>query len=244
MGFGPFNGTAMTGDDEQICVTEGTKITMADGTQKNVEDIKPGDMLLALDHETGELTASPVVFNDSDPEKEYEVITACFNDRTKVEIVSEHGFFDLDLGEYVYISKDTTEDYICHRFVKIENGERKEVTLEDVKVETKRTKTYSPVTYKTLNYFTEDMLSMPGGITGLFNIFEVDTDTLAYDADKKASDIKKYGLLTLEDYDGMITDTAFEAFNGEYLGVAIGKGNLTWDDIKALAEKYSPKYDN
>jgi hypothetical protein len=81
---------------------------------------------------------------------------------------------------------------------------------------------------------------MPGGIDGLFNIFDVDTDTMSYDAEKKAQDIEKYGLYTFEDFAGMIPEEAYYAFNGAYLKVAIGKGLLTWEDIAYLAERYVP----
>ncbi|ORT59515.1 DNRLRE domain-containing protein [Streptomyces sp. CB03238] len=39
----------------------GTKIVMADGSAKNIEDLKIGEMVLASDPETGELQARPVV---------------------------------------------------------------------------------------------------------------------------------------------------------------------------------------
>lgn len=45
------------------------------------------------------------------------------------------------------------------------------------------------------------MLSMPGGITGLFNIFEYENESLKYNIKKKNEDIKKYGLL---DYPSLI----------------------------------------
>ena len=81
---------------------------------------------------------------------------------------------------------------------------------------------------------------MPGGISGLFNIFEVDTATMKYDSAKMQRDIQKYGLLTVEDYGGMITQEMFDAFNGAWLGVAIGKGMLTWEEIAYLANRYAP----
>lgn len=84
------------------------------------------------------------------------------------------------------------------------------------------------------------MLSMPGGIEGLFNIFEVDTDTMAYDAQKKAQDTETYGMFTYADFADLIPEEAFYAFNGAYLKVAIEKGMLTWEDIQYLAQRYVP----
>ena len=81
---------------------------------------------------------------------------------------------------------------------------------------------------------------MPGGIEGLFNIFEVDTDIMRYDEEQMQKDIDTYGLFTLEDFGGLISEIAFEAFNGDYLKVAIGKGILAWEDIARMAERYIP----
>ena len=223
------------------CVTEGTLITLADGTQKPVEELTGEELLLVWNLETGSYDVAPIMFIDSDPETEYTVIHTCFSDGTDVEVVSEHGFFDLDLGEYVYISEDTLTDYIGDRFVKlgdVGSDSWEVVTLTDVWTETRSVKVYSPVTFGQLCYYTEGMLSMPGGISGLFNIFEVDTDRMVYDEAKMEADIAAYGLLTLDDFGGLVNDIAFEAFNGRWLGIAVAKGNLTWEYIAYLAERY------
>ena len=52
------------------------------------------------------------------------------------------------------------------------------------------------------------------------------------------ADIEEYGLLTYEDFDGIIDEVGFEAYNGQYLNVSIGKGLITWNGVKALAERY------
>jgi uncharacterized repeat protein (TIGR02543 family) len=228
------------------CLIEGTMITLADGTQKAVEEILPGDMLLVWNLETGSYGYAPVVFNDSDPAAEYTVMHACFSDGTDIGIVSEHGFFDLDLGKYVYISEDTITEYVGHTFVKLgdtASGTWETAVLTDVWTETVCTAVYSPVTAVDLCYYTEGILSMPGGINGLFNIFEVDVGTMTYDAEAMQNDIETYGLLTLEDFGGMITEDMFNAFNGQYLGIAVGKGQLTWEYIAYLAERYGPLCD-
>ena len=102
------------------------------------------------------------------------------------------------------------------------------------------TECYSPTTFGDLCYYTNGMLSMPGGISGLFNIFDVDTKTMKYDEAKMQADIETYGLLDIDAFGGMITEDMFNAFNGKYLGIAVGKGNLTWEYIAYLAERYAP----
>ena len=225
------------------CVTGDTLITLADGTQKRVDQLTGEELLLVWNLETGRYEAANIVFIDSDPEMVYEIIHLYFSDGSEVKVISEHGFFDLDLAKYVYIDADNYSEYIGHRFVTqgdINSDSWNEVTLTNVVIEYKVEKAWSPVTFKQLCYYTNGVLSMPGGIEGLFNIFEVDTETMTYDAEKMQADIEMYGLFTLEDFGGMIPEIAFEAFNGAWLKVAIGKGMLTWEDIAYLAERYVP----
>ena len=60
---------------ERTCLMEGTKILMADKTEKNIEDIQPGDEVMSLNPETKELTTSVVLKLDSTgTAEEYDVM--------------------------------------------------------------------------------------------------------------------------------------------------------------------------
>ena len=225
------------------CVTPDTLITLADGTKKRVDELTGEELLLVWNLETGSYDVAPMVFVDSESAADCTVMHVVFSDGTDVGVVTEHGFFDLDLGQYVYINEDTMNDYIGHRFVKQADLAANTwgiVTLTDVWTETVYTKVYSPVTFGHLCYFTNGVLSMPGGIGGLFNIFDVDTRQMTYDAARQAADLEEYGVFTYDDYDGIIPEIAYEAFNGAWLKVAIEKGLLSWEDIAYLAERYAP----
>ena len=216
---------------------------MANGTQVRVDSLTGNEQLLVWNLKTGKYEAAPIVFVDSEAAEECTVVHLYFSDGSDVKVLYEHGFFDLDLGKYVYIDANNYADYVGHRFVTegdISKDTWNVVTLDEVKLETEVTTAWSPVTFEHLCYYTNGVLSMPGGIEGLFNIFEVDTETMTYDAEKMAQDIAAYGLLTLEDFGGMIPQAAFDAFNGQYLNIAISKGLLTWEDIAAMAERYVP----
>lgn len=235
--------TKLTSSSGGGCVTPDTLITLADGTQKRVDSLTGEEMLLVWNLETGKYDVAPIVFVDSDKESEFEIVHLYFSDGSDVKVIFEHGFFDIDLGKYVYIDATNYADYIGHRFIKegdISNNDWNIVTLDNVVVEKEITTAWSPVTFSHLCYFTNGLLSMPGGIDGLFNIFDVNTDTMSYDEDKMQKDIETYGLFSYEDFGTMISEVAFEAFNGKYLKIAIGKGMITWEDIAYLAERYMP----
>ena len=226
------------------CITPDTLITLADGSLVRVDSLTGKEQLLVWNMETGSLDAAPIMFVDSEAEARYEVIKLYFSDGTEVKVISEHGFWDYDLNKYVYLDRDAAL-YIGHIFAK-QNGEKLEkVTLVDVVLEDMVTTAWSPVTAGHLCYFVNGMLSMPGGVGGLFNIFDVDAETMTYDYEAMAQDIETYGLFTYEELSqyAELSREMFDAAGGQYLKVSIGKGNLTEKELIAMIERYGKYFE-
>ena len=225
--------------EQDSCVAEGTLITLADGSQVPVENLTGGEMLLVWNLYTGSFDIAPILVIDSDALKQYEVIKLTFSDGTTVDVISEHGFFDVDLNKYVYLDK-YAEEYIGHRFLKQNENGKVQVTLVDVAITLENVAAYSPVTYGHLCYYVNGMLSIPGGINGLFNIFEVDAETMKFDAEAMEADVEMFGLYTYEELNSLVPmqELMFDAVNGQYLKVAIGKGIITIEQISELVERY------
>ena len=82
---------------------------------------------------------------------------------------------------------------------------------------------------------------MPGGVGGLFNIFDVDPETMTYDYEAMVRDIETYGLFTYEELNAIepLSKDMFDAAGGAYLKVSIGKGNLTMDELRYMIRRYS-----
>ena len=222
------------------CVTPDTLITLADGSQVRVDSLKGDEMLLVWNMETGKFDKAPIMFLDSDAEAEYEIIKLYFSDGTEVKVIYEHGFWDYDLNKYVYLDR-YAHNYIGHTFAK-QNGDKLEkVTLVDVVIEKEMTTAWSPVTVGHLCYFVNGMLSMPGGVGGLFNIFEVNPETMTYDYEQLEKDIETYGLFTYEELNAIcpLSEDMFNAAGGAYLKISIGKGNLTMDELIYMINRYS-----
>ena len=225
---------------ESSCVAAGTLITLADGTQKKVEDITMDDVLLVFNHETGEYEAAGIIFIENDGWNYYNVITLTFSDGTTTKIIYEHALFDLTLGKYVYVTEQNYADFIGHEFaVQGENGFER-VTMTGATLAVEYTGCYSLVTVYHLNYFIDGLFSIPGGITGLFNMFEFGED-LVYDAEKMQADIEEYGLFTYEDFEEFLPYEFYVAFPASYLKVSIGKGLMTFDDIYVYIEQFLVK---
>lgn len=229
---------------EPSCITTGTLITLSDGTQIPVEQLNGTEELLVWNLMTGQFDSAPILFIDSEDEKINEVVTLYFSDGTKVEIIDEHGFWNFDLNKYVFLRNDAAK-YIGHWFNKQIVGDSGQfvytkVQLVNVEVVTKYTQAWSPVTYSHLCYYVNGMLSMPGATEGLINIFDVNSETMKIDVISMQQDIDQYGLYTYQEFvtEFSIPEEIYEAFNGQYMKIALGKGLITKDMLSALIARY------
>lgn len=224
------------------CIIKGTRILTSNG-YRNVEELKQGDLLIVFNHYTGQFDTSPIVFNDYDPKENFHVLYLTFSNGDKIGIVSEHGFFSTTKNKYVYITEVNVQNYLNDTFLAIgDEGLLKEVKLISFEIIKQNIQVYSPVTFKHLNLFTEKMLSMPGGINGIFNIFDMDKNHIV-DKGKMNDDILQYGMFDYKDFKKYMSENFYEAFNGKYLKVALGKGLLSENKLAFLIEKYC-KFDN
>ena len=223
---------------DESCLVEGTLITMADGTQKLVEDLVVGDMVMIFNHVTGKYEAMPIIFNthaDENEAQDYDVLYLQFADGREVKIVQSHGFFDMTLMKYVYIDYDNYQDYIGHEFYALNSdgtaGES--VELINAFIKNEKVRIFCPVTYFHMNSFANGFLNtpnIPGDITGLVNYFDYDPD-LKYNEEKMQADIEKYGLYTYADFSDYISEEAYNSSPSVFLKVAVGKGMITYEQI-------------
>lgn len=220
------------------CIAEGTLITLSNGQKIKVENLKGNEKLLVWNFEKGTYDEAKIAYiiNHNNQKLESKVTTLYFSDGSIIEIIGEHGFYDLDLNKWIYINNDAGK-YLNHRFMKYSSNNKLEVvTLLNAKTHIQTTGVYEVVTYNHLNAFTNGLLSVSGYTGGLLNIFEVDQDTMSYDQLTKEQDIKKYGLFEYNDFNNLIKEEVFELYNAKYLKVALGKELITWEDIYSLIE--------
>ena len=230
--------------DSSTCITSDTLITLADGTVKPAGDLVAGDILLVFNHETGKIETAELLVNvfAEDNAAVRNVVNLNFSNGSVVRMVTKHGFYDLTLNEYVYITEENASDFIGHEFYAVSQidgefvGER--IVLESVEVTTELVKICSPITAGSLNCFAEGVLNVtafPYDIEGFVNIFEYD-ENMKYDEEKKQGDIEKYGLYTQDDFGGAIPKEIFDAFNAQYLKASVGKGYITEEEIMILLQ--------
>ena len=225
------------------CILPSSLIMLPDGLYKQAGLLKPGDIVMSFNHETGRLEPTEIIINDDidEPEQTYDVIHLIFDNGNETDIVYEHGFFDLTLNKYVYLHTYDACNFIGHEFVffKNSNGQIERIKLIQVIINKMVTRVCSPVTANNLNIISDNMLSMPGGITGLFNIFEYENESLKYNIKKKNEDIKKYGLLDYSSFDKYLSKELYDKLPCKYMAISIGKGFISWNTIQSYIDRWA-----
>lgn len=225
------------------CILPSSLIMLPDGLYKQAGLLKPGDIVMSFNHETGRLEPTELIINDDidEPEQTYDVIHLIFDNGNETDIVYEHGFFDLTLNKYVYLHTYDACNFIGHEFVffKNSNGQIERIKLIQVIINKMVTRVCSPVTANNLNIISDNMLSMPGGITGLFNIFEYENESLKYNIKKKNEDIRKYGLLDYSSFDKYLSKELYDKLPCKYMAISIGKGFISWNTIQSYIDRWA-----
>lgn len=223
--------------EDKTCIAAGSWITLYDGTKKAVEDLLETDRLLVFNYETGEYEAANILFIERDGYKYYDVSNLTFSNGQVTRIIGDHAFFDYTLNEYVYINDMNLGQFIGHEFAisHFVNNEYivEKVTLVNAEVMNEYTGCFSLITIYHMNYFVDDLYSLPGGIDGLFNMFEYNED-LKYNEDLMKEDIEKYGLYTYDDFKAYVPYEVYLAFPAKYFKIAVEKGLITFEGIIEL----------
>lgn len=217
------------------CVTPDTLVTLADGTQKEIQYVTYNDMLLVWDFYKGEYTVMPSSIVMNHGYDTYKVVSLTFDDGTVVNTINGHGFFDKDTNEFVVLSENNVEAYIGHAFVK--EDVNKTTKLVSYSVREEYTESWSILTAGHYNCIMEGMLTITpaevDGSTKYLMPFELGAD-MKYDAEAMQADIEKYGLYTYEDFAEYMTYEQYEALNLAIFKVSVAKGYITWEEILYL----------
>ena len=112
---GAFSITRLTGDVSitgaatggGVCLVEGTKVKLANGKEKNIEDITYEDLLLVWSYDEGRVVEEyPLWIEKGKRTVEYYKIT--FSDSSTIGIFKDHAFFSSDENKFVnYKNKDS-----------------------------------------------------------------------------------------------------------------------------------------
>ena len=216
------------------CVTPDTMFTLADGTERRVDQLTDEDRLMVWDFDRGCLAEAGITFFHR-VQEEAPVLRVSFSDGTNVGVVMEHVFFDLTDRRFVAInSADQAEILTGHKFARLSGGNLTEVTLTEITEDGMTDSYYSPVTEAHFNCFANGLLNISGFMTGLYNVFELEKDALRYNAEKKAAEIKAVGEIPYEVFSCVASRELYDRNNAGWFSVAIAKGLTTAEKLVKL----------
>lgn len=151
----------------EICLVEGTKILLADGTYKNIEDIEYTDLLAVYDHLNGGVThVYPIWIEKEGKTSSYEKIT--FDDDSFIKVAGKHCLFDTELNKYVDVS-NSGEFSVGSKVYKVESGKLKTVTATKIEYINEEVKFYDILSTTHYNIIANDFITTDG-ITQLSNV--------------------------------------------------------------------------
>ena len=222
-----------------VCLTPDTNITMADGTQKEIQDVRVGDTVIAWNFYTGKYEVMPVSLLQKHETGLMNVLHLYFEDGTELKVLGEHGIFDADLNTFIFIDEDDVTDYLGHSFVKQDGSGFTTVKLVGYEVVEEYTTAYTILSFDHYNVIANGMFTVtPAHVGGnFFNPFDIGED-MKYDEEKVQADIEKYGLYTYEDFAHVLTYEQFVALNLGHFKVSVGKGYITYEGLIYLIENF------
>ena len=224
------------------CFTPDTLITLADGTQKRVDELDGTEMLLVWDFYNGTYTISPIGAIVSHGYDNVNTLTLNFANGSTINTIFGHGFFDVSENKFVIIDETNVNNYVGHEFIAYDsNGNSVITVLENYSVETTYTEIVTIVSAIHMNCVLEGMLTLSPtdfeNSPAYLMPFEIG-EGMKYDEEKMKADIEKYGQYTYEDFAEYCTYEQFVGFNFADWKVAVGKGFITFEEIVYLINSY------
>lgn len=220
------------------CVTPDTLVTLADGTQKRIDQVTYADQLLVWDFDKGEYSVASSSIIENHGYDNNEIIKLTFADGTVIKVVNAHGFFDADQNKWVDITAKNAQSYVGHNFTQVDGASYKTVKLISAEVTTEYVEAWSILTVDHYNCIMEGMFSITPPATEQLAFFEIG-EGMKYDAKAKRADIEKYGLFVYDEFAHLMTEEQFDAFNMAEIKIAIGKGLITYEEVLALLASYA-----
>ena len=219
-----FKSTFVIEHKADVCFAKGTLITLADGSQVPVENLKIGDYVKTYSFYSGSYVNNPIIAYEETDNANKEIIKIYLSNGENIEISYAQNFFDMDSKNYITINSNNYKDYIGRRIMTYDNDKVGSATITKCEVDYRSVEVYELLTAYDYNFIGNNIMTSSPFVPGVF--FNLD-DSLKYDEEEIERDIAKYGLYTYEEFSQYFTPLQFELLNFKYYKIAIAKGIFT-----------------
>jgi len=211
------------------CVLEGTLITLADGSQKKVEDLAADDVLLSYDFFEGKMLPRKLLGCVRSEAEEDDIIRLKTKKGNELTIVGAEAVFDMDAKTYVDIDASSYADAIGMHVMINENGHYGIDEIIDARYTREGAVFYEVYTETSTNYVANNILvNYPHYFA--FEFLALDEnykiDTAAF-----AQDVKDYGLYTYEEFADVMSEDFFEKFGVAIHKIIVEKTGLSFEEV-------------
>ncbi len=195
----------ITATASSSCLVEGTKILMANGTYKNIEDIKYDDLVMVHSYDTGKLVPGYLLWIEKEHSIEtYQKIT--FSDGTILKTAGWHGVFEPELNKFVSVN-NPYEFRVGSKVLKL-NKDRTgydTITVTNIELVEEKVKYYHIVSNNYYNTFSNDILTTVGTVV-LSNLYGWD-ENVTWPKEIRAKAMED--MYTYDDLEGVIPHYQF-----------------------------------
>ena len=158
-----------------ICLVKGTKIMLADGTTKKIEDVNYDDLLLVYDYDNGTFTYEyPIWIEKGNKTNHYQLTT--FSDGSTIKTAGFHGMFNYDLNRFVSVD-NPKEFYVGASIAKLNKNKTgfTKVKIKSIKNVNKTVSYYHVVSTRYYNVIADSFLTTDGTVI-LSNLYGFDNN--------------------------------------------------------------------
>lgn len=149
--------TSTRKENTSSCLAEGTRILLANGKYKNIEDITYDDLLVVIDYQNGGITyqypnwIEKRLLSDS-------YIKITFSDDTTIDVVGDHAFFSYDASEFVVVS-DKEKFNIGTRVAKLKDNKIEEVQVKNIEYIEEEVYYHNVISTRYYNIIANDLVT-------------------------------------------------------------------------------------
>jgi len=215
------------------CVKKGTMITLADGSQKKVENITLQDKLLTFNFYSGKLDSNYPMYIVEHKNVVSAIINITLENGTSLQMSDWQCFFDTDSRDYFDIDYRNYRDSIGRNIMYVENGVVKNLKIVDASLNIEECDSYEIFTEYNKNFIANGILTLEPE-TWLKGVYTINED-LKIDQEKYLQDVQTYGLYTFDEFADVVSKENFKKLNIADKKISVGKG-LT--DEKWLFDLY------
>ena len=154
---GDFKVTVTSSRKSSSCLAAGTKILLADGKYKNVEDIDYNDLMVVMDYQNGGITYQyPIWMEEVKTSPNY--IKIKLSDGSEIDVVGNHAFFSFDDNLFITLY-DTDKFHVGTTIAKYKNNKIEKVTVESIETIEEEIKYYLILSTRYYNIIANDLVT-------------------------------------------------------------------------------------